>query len=93
MARPRGGPHTDETSKPVATRLPLDIHERALALAGGKDGLAAWLRGVIKDAVGARSTGLGASQRAGYEEGVRQGWAAGNAALREALKAAYEKLK
>jgi hypothetical protein len=58
--------------------------------AGDGDGaLTAWLTRALQQALTGKA--LGAS--AGFEEGRRQGWARANAAFREALKVAAEKLK
>lgn len=78
---------------PVATRLPNDLYQAALAAAGGKEGLTEWFRRVVHAAVhGKLSYALGPAQAAGYEEGKRQGWAHANKVFREALKVAADEL-
>jgi hypothetical protein len=80
----------------LSVRVPDAVAEAVYTAAGSQDGsaLAEWLRLAVMQALrGGSPLGRGAATAAGYEEGKRQGWAAGNAALREALKAAYAKLK
>ena len=91
MARPPGGNYTEEKSRPVATRLPNDVYEKAVALAGTPH-LTPWLRDLVEAAVAGKVTGTGALQSKGYKEGFRQGWAAANATFRKALGATLEEI-
>lgn len=91
MARPKGGPYTEEKSTPIATRLSADTYTKVLD-AAGKRGVAAWLRDLVEGAVVGKVTGTGATQTRGFAEGFRQGWAAGNATFRKALRAALDEL-
>jgi hypothetical protein len=85
MPRPRG-PHSDNVSKAVAVRLPLELLGRMHAAAGADSGsqLAEWMRNVIR-----RAVHVPLDYKAGYEEGKMQGWAEAQGSMKTALKGFY----
>lgn len=50
MPRKTGGPLGTNSSQTLAVRVPNALAEKVLRAAGGKKGLAAWLRTVIENA-------------------------------------------
>lgn len=82
MARGLGALGTDR-SKPLAVRLPTDLHDAVIAAAGGREGWPAWARDVLR-----RACGFPLDRGAGYQEGYAAGWNAANTDFRRALKTA-----
>jgi hypothetical protein len=77
----------------LGVRVPIPFAEKVHTRAGGKEQFATWMRALLEAAVLGKAPGVGWLQSEGFQTGLRQGWSAGNAALRGALKAAYEKLQ
>jgi hypothetical protein len=101
MPRPPG-PFNTRTSQPLAVRVPNELFDAIVkACTDGtgntqtfKANWPAWAREALREKLGQRTKAtLGSAQLEGYEAGRKQGWAHANAAFREALKVAGEKLK
>jgi len=87
------GPHNERDSKVLAFRVPNEVAEAVLVASGGEAGKAEWLRLAVRQALTKVPLGAGTAQALGFAEGKKQGWAFANAAFREALNVAAEKLK
>ncbi len=64
----------------LAVRVPIPFAAKVHARAGGKEQFASWMRALLEAAVLGKAPGLGSLQTQGFQTGLRQGWAAGNAA-------------
>jgi hypothetical protein len=62
----------------LAVRVPIPFAKSIYAAAGGQDRFAEWARALFQAAVAGKAPGVGTLQAQGYQEGRRQGWAAGN---------------
>ena len=83
VGRPKGGKHTDRTSKPVAVRVPNELLELVHLQCGGQKGLAEWLRNTIRT-----SCSIPLNKEVGYQEGFMAGWADANKKFRAGLRQA-----
>jgi hypothetical protein len=83
MARPRGGALTEQSSTPIAVRLPNDLLALARRAAGGKAEFPEWLRNLVR-----RGCSIPLDFKAGYREGFTAGWADSKTKFQEGTKAA-----